>query len=76
MCSSTGTVSWLQNGEMVQQVQLSGPVQGAVWGVEFNGGESQDGGKRWSYLPIISTGEPRENCPSTFILSVVGVCVV
>ena len=37
MCSSTGTVSWLQNGEMVQQVQLSGPVQGAVWDVEFNG---------------------------------------
>lgn len=37
LCSSTGTVTWHHNGELVQQVKLSGPVQGASWDAELKG---------------------------------------
>ena len=36
-CSATGTVTWIHNEEVVQQVQLSGPVQAAMWDTDFVG---------------------------------------
>jgi len=37
VCSATGTVYWLEDQEIKQQVQLSGPVQSAMWDAERQG---------------------------------------
>jgi hypothetical protein len=36
-CSSTGMVTWILNGEVKQQIQLSGPVQDAMWDQHLGG---------------------------------------
>tara|TARA_X000001036_G_scaffold438888_1_gene488014 strand:+ start:762 stop:1712 length:951 start_codon:yes stop_codon:yes gene_type:complete len=37
LCSTSGTVTWLSSMKLIKQVQLSGPVQGAVWDEQFHG---------------------------------------
>ncbi len=37
LCSTSGTVTWLSSMRVVKHVQLSGPVQSAVWDEQFNG---------------------------------------
>ena len=37
VCSDAGMVSWIKDDEIMQQVQLSGPVQGAMWDANLEG---------------------------------------
>ena len=36
-CSAAGTVTWLHHGVVQQQIQLSGPVQAAMWDARLGG---------------------------------------
>lgn len=37
VCSASGLLSWLNNGRMVNQTQMSGPVQHAAWDPRLSG---------------------------------------